>query len=143
MADSDLFIDIVAPNGQSYKQPRGLFINNEFVRSSEGKTIASIDPGWVLISIVHFASTNVTCRTDTEIASVYADSAEDIDIAVKAAQKALKDPSWKLLPGTDRGRLMSRLADLIEEKKELFATIDAWDNGRWAVYISLKQVVLL
>ncbi|KAL1861887.1 mitochondrial aldehyde dehydrogenase [Paecilomyces lecythidis] len=113
MADSDLFIDIVAPNGQRYKQPRGLFINNEFVRSSEGKTIASIDPG-----------------TDTEIASVYAASTEDVDTAVKAAQKALKDPSWKLLPGTDRGRLMSRLADLIEEKKGLFATIDAWDNGK-------------
>jgi len=24
---------------------------------------------------------------------------------------------------------MAKLADLIEEKKELFASIDAWDNG--------------
>lgn len=33
------------------------------------------------------------------------------------------------MPVSDRGTLMSRLADKVEEKKELFATIDAWDNG--------------
>lgn len=55
--------------------------------------------------------------------------ANDIDKAVKAAKAALKHESWRLLPASDRGRLMSRLADLMEEKKELLATIDAWDNG--------------
>lgn len=49
---------------------------------------------------------------------------------MNAAHKALKDPSWKLLPGSDRGMLMFRLADLMEQQKELFATIDAWDNGK-------------
>lgn len=34
------------------------------------------------------------------------------------------------MPGTDRGILMAKLADLMEENKELFATIDAWDNGK-------------
>lgn len=33
------------------------------------------------------------------------------------------------MSGTDKGILMSKLADLIEQNKELFATIDAWDNG--------------
>jgi aldehyde dehydrogenase (NAD(P)+) len=69
-------------------------------------------------------------RTTREIASVYAASAEDVDKAVNAAKTALKDPSWKHLPATDRGMLMGRLADLIEQNKELFATIDAWDNGK-------------
>ena len=55
---------------------------------------------------------------------------EDVDAAVRAAKKALKAPSWKELPASDRGGLMARLADLIEENKELFATIDAWDNGK-------------
>jgi aldehyde dehydrogenase (NAD(P)+) len=68
-------------------------------------------------------------RTEQVIATVQAASAQDIDSAVQAAAKALKHPSWKLLPGTDRGRLMSKLADLIEERKELLASIDAWDNG--------------
>lgn len=69
-------------------------------------------------------------RTEKPIATVQAAGAEDVDRAVNAAHKALKDSTWKLLPGSDRGMLMFRLADLMEEKKELFATIDAWDNGK-------------
>lgn len=57
-------------------------------------------------------------------------SVEDVDRAVQAAHKALKDPSWKRLPATDRGMLMTKLADLMEKNKELLATIDAWDNGK-------------
>lgn len=56
-------------------------------------------------------------------------TADDVDKAVQAAKTALGHPSWKQLPATDRGRLMGRLADLIEEDQELLATIDAWDNG--------------
>lgn len=59
-------------------------------------------------------------------------SAEDVDEAVQAARKALKHPSWKLITGTERGRLLSKLADLIEERQELLASIDAWDNGELA-----------
>jgi aldehyde dehydrogenase (NAD(P)+) len=40
---SDLFVDLVAPNGVRYTQPTGLFINNEFVPSS-GPKITSVDP---------------------------------------------------------------------------------------------------
>ena len=54
---------------------------------------------------------------------------EDVDKAVKAARAALKHESWKQLSATDRGALMYKLADLMEQKRELFATIDAWDNG--------------
>lgn len=39
------------------------------------------------------------------------------------------DPSWKLLPGTERGILMGKLADLIEANKEILAAVDSWDNG--------------
>lgn len=41
---SDLFVELTAPNGHKYKQPRGLFINNEFVKSKSGETITSINP---------------------------------------------------------------------------------------------------
>ncbi|KAF2179685.1 aldehyde dehydrogenase [Zopfia rhizophila CBS 207.26] len=110
---ANLSVTLKAPNGVQYTQPTGLFINNEFVASSKGQTIESIDPA-----------------TESKIAEVHAASEEDVDKAVRAAHKALKDPSWKQLPGTDRGILMARLADLIEEQKELFAMIDAWDNGK-------------
>ncbi|KAL1993968.1 hypothetical protein VTN49DRAFT_2637 [Thermomyces lanuginosus] len=114
-----LEIELTAPNGKKWVQPTGLFINNEFVPGNGG-TITSIDPA-----------------TDTEIATVHAASEADIDRAVQAAKAALKHPSWKKLPATDRGRLMLRLADLIEENKEILATIDAWDNGKpYAVAVS-------
>lgn len=69
-------------------------------------------------------------RDETEIATVQAAGSEDVDIAVKAAKVALKSPAWKLLPATDRGVLMNKLADLMEKNVELLATIDAWDNGK-------------
>ncbi|KAL2205217.1 aldehyde dehydrogenase [Sarocladium strictum] len=106
-------VDLVAPNGKKWSQPTGLFINNEFVKASKGNTITSIDPA-----------------TERPIATVQAAGEEDIDIAVKSCHAALRDPSWSRLPASDRGALMARLADLMEENKELFATIDAWDNGK-------------
>ncbi|OAL50976.1 aldehyde dehydrogenase [Pyrenochaeta sp. DS3sAY3a] len=107
-------VQITAPNGKKWEQPTGLFINNEFVDASDPKnTITSIDPA-----------------TEKEIATVQAASPEDVDRAVKAAKKALKHDDWKLLLNTDRGRLMFKLADLMEENRELLATIDAWDNGK-------------
>ena len=69
-------------------------------------------------------------RNATEIASVYAGSAKDIDTAVKAARAALNDPSWRDLPGVERGKMMNRLAQLIEENKETLATIETCDNGK-------------
>ena len=39
-----LFADLEAPNGVKYRQPTGLFINNEFVESSSNQTIVSLDP---------------------------------------------------------------------------------------------------
>ena len=71
-----------------------------------------------------------TNRTEETIAVVQAAVEEDVNKAVNAAHAALKHPSWKLLPASDRGVLMNRLADLIEQHRELFATIDAWDNGK-------------
>lgn len=40
----DLFVDVTTPNGHKYKQPTGLFINNEFVAGTSGQMITSIDP---------------------------------------------------------------------------------------------------
>jgi aldehyde dehydrogenase (NAD(P)+) len=37
-------VELTAPNGRKWRQPLGLFINNEFVKSSNGQTIASVNP---------------------------------------------------------------------------------------------------
>jgi aldehyde dehydrogenase (NAD(P)+) len=52
-----------------------------------------------------------------------------VDEAVSVARKALKDPSWKALPPTERGKLLVKLAELVEKNAETLATIEAWDNG--------------
>jgi aldehyde dehydrogenase (NAD+) len=107
-------IKLRAPNGQEWEQPTGLFINNEFVDSSQpDNKISTVDPA-----------------TEKEIATVQAATPEDVERAVQAAKKALKSPAWKQIDVTERGRLMFKLADLIEQHKELLATIDAWDNGK-------------
>ncbi|KAK3295955.1 aldehyde dehydrogenase domain-containing protein [Chaetomium fimeti] len=106
-------IELSAPNGKKWTQPLGLFINNEFVKSSNGQTITSINP-----------------TTEEEICSVFAATSDDVDTAVAAARKAFKDPSWKSLSGTDRGALMTRLADLMEQHAETLATIECLDNGK-------------
>ncbi|KAF2144339.1 uncharacterized protein K452DRAFT_317016 [Aplosporella prunicola CBS 121167] len=107
-----LSIDLTAPNGRTWTQPLGLFINNEFVPSKSGKKISSIDPA-----------------AETEITSVYAADAQDIDDSVRAARAAFEG-SWRELSTSDRGNLIIKLANLIEEEQELFATIDTWDNGK-------------
>jgi aldehyde dehydrogenase (NAD+) len=61
---------------------------------------------------------------------VEAASAEDVDKAVKAARAALNHESWAQLPGTQRGILMNKLADLIDANNEVLATIETWDNGK-------------
>jgi aldehyde dehydrogenase (NAD(P)+) len=67
--------------------------------------------------------------TEKEIATVHAANADDVDKAVKAAHAAFHNPSWKKLPPPQRGVLMNKLADYIEERTKIFATSEAWDNG--------------
>ncbi|KAH6606806.1 hypothetical protein Trco_005959 [Trichoderma cornu-damae] len=68
--------------------------------------------------------------TERDICSVFAAAEPDVDRAVRAARRALKHPSWRLLSGTERGHLMNRLADLVEEHAETLATIETLDNGK-------------
>ncbi|KAF2103051.1 aldehyde dehydrogenase-like protein [Rhizodiscina lignyota] len=110
---SDLAVELTAPNGRKYTQPTGLFINNEWVKSKSGEKITSISPA-----------------TEQDIVTVHAAGADDVDDAVKAARNAFKDPSWRDIGGTERGNLMYKLYQLIEEHKETLATIETWDNGK-------------
>jgi aldehyde dehydrogenase (NAD+) len=62
-------------------------------------------------------------------------TAKDVDRAVAAAKHAY-DTSWGLkVPGTARGKLLNRLADLLEEHADELAALEALDNGKtftWA-----------
>lgn len=105
-------VKVTLPNGVTYDQPTGLFINNEFVPSSDGEKIASINPS-----------------TEEEITQVYAASTEDVDKAVKAARKAFNEV-WKEYSQDEVSRLLHKLADLYERDRELLSAIEAADSGK-------------
>lgn len=91
-----------------------LFINNEFVDSQSGKTFPTINPA-----------------NGKKIADVSEGSKADVDIAVKAAQKAFEIGSdWRNMDASARGKLMNRFVDLIERDANILANLETLDNGK-------------
>jgi aldehyde dehydrogenase (NAD+) len=58
-----------------------------------------------------------------------ADSA-DVDRAVKAARAAFNSGAWPKMSATQRGRLLYKLADLIEQHADELARLETLDNGK-------------
>jgi aldehyde dehydrogenase (NAD+) len=89
-----------------------LLINNRWVPSESGKTFATINPS-----------------TGEEICQVAEADAADVDKAVKAARAAFEGP-WRKMRASERGRLLYRLADLIEANADELARLETLDNGK-------------
>lgn len=66
---------------------------------------------------------------DTSIGQISMGTAADIDLAVAAAREALSGP-WGHMSAHDRGQLLWKLADAIEDHKQIFGELDAIDNGK-------------
>ncbi len=92
---------------------RKMLINGQWVAAASGETFPTIDP----------ATGEVICR-------VPAGDKADIDAAVKAARAAFETGPWRKLTASERGRLLWKLADLLEENLEEFARLDSLDNGK-------------
>jgi phenylacetaldehyde dehydrogenase len=91
-----------------------LLIDGEWVEAASGKTFATLNPA--------------TEETLTEVAH---GQAEDIERAVRAARKAFADDSpWRRMNASDRGRLIWRIADLIEAHGDELAMLESLDNGK-------------
>ena len=87
-----------------------LFIGGEFVDALNGDTLATLNP-----------------HDNTPIADVALAGAADVDRAVEAATNAL--PAWRRLAAADRGRILLKLADLIEANGEELARLESLDTG--------------
>jgi betaine-aldehyde dehydrogenase len=72
---------------------------------------------------------DVNPATEQVLAEVAQGSPADIDAAVRAARAAL-DGKWGATPGATRGRLLHRIADLIERDAESLALLEALDIGK-------------
>ena len=75
-----------------------LLINNRWVESESGRTFGTVNPS-----------------TGEEICQIAEADAADVEKAVKAARNAFEKGSWRKTQASDRGRMMHRLADLIEQ----------------------------
>ena len=65
-----------------------------------------------------------------EIISVQEGRAEDVDTAVKAARKTSTSPAWRDHEAGERGKLLNRLADIMEEHAEELIAIEMLDTGK-------------
>ncbi|MGZ5792182.1 MAG: aldehyde dehydrogenase family protein, partial [Croceibacterium sp.] len=90
-----------------------LFINNEWVDSSHGKVIDVEDPS-----------------SGKVVGHVVDASDKDVDRAVAAARAAVDDNRWYGLAPMQRERIMHKFADLLEANADLFAELEAIDNGK-------------
>ncbi|KAK2524964.1 Aldh1l2 [Columba livia] len=123
--EEELVIDYVSKNvnNMTVNMPYQCFINGQFINADDGKTYDTINPA-----------------DGSIIASVSSASLADVDKAVAAAKEAFENGEWGRMNARERGRLMYRLADLMEEHQEELATIESIDSG--AVYtLALKTHV--
>uniref|UniRef100_A0A453SBH8 Aldehyde dehydrogenase domain-containing protein n=2 Tax=Aegilops tauschii subsp. strangulata TaxID=200361 RepID=A0A453SBH8_AEGTS len=90
-----------------------LFINGAFVDAVSGKTLETRDP-----------------RTGDVIASIAEGDKEDVDLAVKAAREAFDHGKWPRMPGSERGRIMMKYADLVEQHAEELTLLESLDAGK-------------
>ena len=64
------------------------------------------------------------------IAKVAAAGAADVDKAVKAARRALESGPWSTMDAADRGRLLFKLADLVEQNADELAALESLNCGK-------------
>src|SRR5216110_363916 len=95
------------------EKPRKMLINGNWVESVSGKIFPTYDPS-----------------TGEVLAQVAEGDRADIDLAVRAARKAFDHGAWRRLTASERGRLIWKLADLLEQHTEEFAYIESLDNGK-------------
>lgn len=91
-----------------------IFIDNEWHTSSSGRTFPTFNPA-----------------TGVKICEVEEADKEDVDKAVQAAKAAEQRGSpWRRMDASSRGRLLHKLADLMERDRLLLATLETLDTGK-------------
>ncbi len=90
-----------------------LLIDGKWRPAISGKMFETVDP----------ATNEVICR-------VAEGDAADIDLAVAAARRAFDSGPWSRMAGSERARLINKLADLVEKHQEELAALESLDNGK-------------
>ena len=93
--------------------PRKMLIGGRWLEAASGKTFPTYNPA-----------------TGEVLAQVAEGNSADVDSAVTAARKAFESGPWRTLTASERGRLIWKLADLLESHLEEFAQLESLDNGK-------------
>jgi phenylacetaldehyde dehydrogenase len=118
-------IDVLPEVRDFIASPLKMYIDGEFVDAADGGTFATYDPA-----------------TGGKIADVAEAGVEDVDRAVRAANAALEGP-WSKLRPTDRGRLLERLAILVEEHADELAQLESLDSGKPVSHIRAADIPMV
>lgn len=102
-----------AVGAQTYTGPTNLLIDSQWVDASDGRTFDVYDPS-----------------NGEVITSIAQGNDADVDRAVRAARRAFESGAWPALTASERGQLLWRLADLLEEATDEFAALESLDNGK-------------
>jgi len=92
---------------------RKMLIDGKWVDSVSGKTFDTINPA-----------------TGDTICQVAEGDKADVDLAVKAARRAFESGPWPKTSPAERGRLLNKLADKIEQNIQELAALETLDNGK-------------
>jgi aldehyde dehydrogenase (NAD+) len=90
-----------------------LLIDGQWTPARSGKTFETINPA-----------------TEEVIASVAEADAADVEAAVLAARRAFDDGPWPRMDARERGKIMMRLADLMEAEIDELSALESLDNGK-------------
>ncbi|MCX5516286.1 betaine-aldehyde dehydrogenase [Kaistia algarum] len=113
-----LHIAPVAPKTESARAflatgPKRLLIDGEWILPASGRHFASIDPA-----------------TGATLAMIGEGDAADVDAAVASARRAFTSDAWRGMTPTNRGRLLGKIADLIEAHADELSEIETLDQGK-------------
>jgi betaine-aldehyde dehydrogenase len=90
-----------------------MYIDGKFIDAVGGETFEVFDPS-----------------TEGIIATCPAGGAEDVDHAVRAAQRAFYDDGWRGVSAQDRGRILFRLAERIRARRSELAELETLNSGK-------------
>ena len=100
-----------------------MLIDGQLVEAVSGETMETLDPA-----------------SSLKITTFQRGGAHDVDLAVNAANRALKNPSWSRMLPADRQKLLLDLADLIEKNSETIANLETLDQGQPLWVAEMVQV---
>jgi phenylacetaldehyde dehydrogenase len=104
----------VLPSAHAFLSRKpALLIDGQWVPAVSGETFETVNPA-----------------DGSVLAHIASGDREDVDRAVRAARRAFEEGPWGRMSASDRGKLIWRLADLIDGHLEELAQLESLDNGK-------------